>query len=166
MPHGAATPLRPGVKETARPHSQEWRLLCCTPSPTLAIFGPLGAVWCVNSARVIATVIHSCRSHERSRRCRRLIAAPVALPTPSMVDNLKAQQKITNTNGATCLSLEWCWWCRRGIQEAVNHRKGSLERIGDRATAKKPVLRETHRRRHSEGTSGENPKEPQQTSRW
>ena len=27
-PHGAVTPLRPGVKETARPHLREWRLLC------------------------------------------------------------------------------------------------------------------------------------------
>ena len=83
---------------------------CSTPSPTQAIFGPLGAVWCVNSARVIATVIRSCRSHERSRRCRRLIAAPVALPTPSMVD-------ITNTNGATCLSLVWCVWCVCGSDD-------------------------------------------------
>ena len=28
VPHGAVTPLRPGVKETARPHPREWRLLC------------------------------------------------------------------------------------------------------------------------------------------
>ena len=65
---------------------------CTTSSPTLAIFGPLEVVvqlFC----RIVATVIRSCRSHERSRRCRRLIAAPVVLPTPSMVDNLKAQQK-------------------------------------------------------------------------
>ena len=68
---------------------------CSTPSPTLAIFGPLGAVWCVISARVIATVIRSCRSHERSRRCR-LRAAAVAVSTPA-VDIMKAQRKITST---------------------------------------------------------------------
>ena len=56
-------------------------------TPALAVLCPRGAVWCVASARAIATVIRSCRSHERSRRCRRLIAAPVTLPTPSMVDN-------------------------------------------------------------------------------
>ena len=28
VPHGAVTPLRPGVKETTRPHPREWRLLC------------------------------------------------------------------------------------------------------------------------------------------
>ena len=48
------------------------------PSPSLAIFGPRGAVWCFTSAKAIATVIRSCRSHERSRRCRRFIAALAA----------------------------------------------------------------------------------------
>ena len=43
-------------------------------SPALAIVGRR-ALWCNFSARAIATVIRSCLSHERSRRCRRLIAA-------------------------------------------------------------------------------------------
>ena len=35
----------------------------------------------------------------------------------------------------------------------------SLERIRDRATAKKPVVREKHRLSHSQGASGENPRQ-------
>ena len=50
----------------------------------------------------------------------------------------------------------WCWRCRRGIQEDVTYHKVSLERIRDRATAKKPVVREKYRRNHSQGASGEN----------
>ena len=65
---------------------------CTTSSLTLAIFGRFGAVWCVISARVIATVIRSCRSHEQSRRCR-LRAAAVAVSTPTLVDIIKAQLK-------------------------------------------------------------------------
>ena len=82
---------------------------CSTSSPTLAIFGPLGAVWCVISARVIATVIRSCRSHERSRRCR-LRAAAVAVSTPELVDIIKAQKSHQHKTRATCLSLGWCVW--------------------------------------------------------
>ena len=44
-------------------------------SPALAILCPREE-WCNFSARVIATVIRSSRSHERSRRCRRRCAAP------------------------------------------------------------------------------------------
>ena len=69
--------------------------------------------WCENSDRAMATVIRPCRNMERSRRSRRRLAAPVALSTPSMVDNLKAQQKITK--GATCLSLGWWWWWCGGV---------------------------------------------------
>ena len=50
------------------------------------------------------------------------------------------------------------WRCRRGIQEDVTYHKVSLERIRDRATAKKPVVRERYRRSHSQGASGENPR--------
>ena len=46
------------------------------------------------------------------------------------------------------------WRCRRGIQEAVNYHKVSLEKIRDRATAKKPVVGEKYRRNHSQGASG------------
>ena len=53
----------------------------CPSSPAMAIFGPLGAVWCVISARAIATVIRSAmcgavavaassRLPQRVRRCR------------------------------------------------------------------------------------------------
>ena len=61
--------------------------------------------------------IRSCRSHERSRRCRRRIAAPVALPTPSMVDNLKAknhQHKRSNLSEPWVVVVVvwwWWWWC-------------------------------------------------------
>ena len=44
-------------------------------TPALAVFCPREE-WCVLSARAIATVIRSCLSHERSRRCRRRCAAP------------------------------------------------------------------------------------------
>ena len=68
---------------------------CSTP-PLLACFCPRGAVWWSLSARSIATVIRSCRSHERSRRCR-LRAAAVAVSTPTLVDIIKAQLKVTST---------------------------------------------------------------------
>ena len=45
-------------------------------TPALAVFGLLGAEWCNASARAIATVSRSCLAHERSRRSRRLLAAP------------------------------------------------------------------------------------------
>ena len=54
---------------------------------------------------------------------------------------------------------KWCWRCKRGIQEDVTYHKVSLERIRDRATVKKPVVREKHRRSHSQGRSGENPRQ-------
>ena len=47
----------------------------CPHTPALAVFCPREE-WCVLSARAIATVIRSCLSHERSRRCRRRCAAP------------------------------------------------------------------------------------------
>ena len=53
-------------------------------SSTRAVLWPSGAVWCDASARAIATVIRSCFSHERSRRSRRLRAAPAAMSTPAM----------------------------------------------------------------------------------
>ena len=46
----------------------------CPHTPALAIVCPREE-WCVLSASAIATVIRSCRSHERSRRCRRPCAA-------------------------------------------------------------------------------------------
>ena len=58
-PHGAVTPLRPGVKETARPPPREWRLLrrraarAPLPPRPWPSSVPSGR-WCVNSARVIA----------------------------------------------------------------------------------------------------------------
>ena len=51
---------------------------------------------------------------------------------------------------------QWCWRCRRGIQEDVTYHKVSLMR--DRATAKKPVVREKYRRSHSQEASGQNPR--------
>ena len=53
----------------------------------------------------------------------------------------------------------WCWRCRRGIPEDVTYHKVSLGRIRERATAKKPVVREKYRRNHSQGASGENPRQ-------
>ena len=59
-------------------------------SPALAIFWPHGAVWCFISARAIATVIRSRRSHERSRRCRRLIAPPAPCSSLPRNDHVKS----------------------------------------------------------------------------
>ena len=44
----------------------------------------------------------------------------------------------------------------RCIQEDVTYHKVSLKR--DRAKAKKPVVRKTYKRSHSQGASGENPR--------
>ena len=52
------------VQFISRPHT-----------PALAFVCPREE-WCVLSARATATVIRSCLSHERSRRCRRRCAAP------------------------------------------------------------------------------------------
>ena len=69
-------------------------------SPALAIFGPLGAARCFISARAIATVIRSCRSHERSRRCRRLIAALAACSSLPRNDHVKSiSKKVTQKPG-------------------------------------------------------------------
>ena len=72
---------------------------CASPRthpPALAVFCRRRAAWCVDSARAIATLRRSCRSHCLSRRCRLRMAAPVALST-SMINSVKAQRKITNT---------------------------------------------------------------------
>ena len=36
---------------------------------------------------------------------------------------------------------QWCWRCRRGIQEDVTYHKVSLEKIRDGATAKEQVVK-------------------------
>ena len=73
------------------------------------------------SARVIATVIRSCRSHERSRRCR-LRAAAIAVSTPTLVDIIKAQIKShQHKTRATCLSLVRCVWCRAVVTSVQCH---------------------------------------------
>ena len=51
----------------------------------------------------IATVIRSCCSHERSRRCR-LRAAAFAVSTPTLVDIIKAQQKKSPAQNESNLS--------------------------------------------------------------
>ena len=66
------------------------------PLPALAVFCPRGAAWCVDSARAIATLRRSCRSHCLSRRCRLRMAAPAC--SPLNCDHMKAQQKIASTN--------------------------------------------------------------------
>ena len=57
----------------------------------LAILCPHAVVWCCNSAKAIATLRHSCRSHCLCRRCR-LLAAPVSLAARSAA-NTKAQNR-------------------------------------------------------------------------
>ena len=52
--------------------------LALLPPLLLAIVGLRGAVWCVNSARAIATLRRSWRRNCLSRRSRRLRAAPAA----------------------------------------------------------------------------------------
>ena len=80
--HRQAAPWCVSRYQHPRPRQRCWpapvRLFFEQTVPDLGRFGPLGAVWCVILVRAIATVIRSCRSHERSRRCRRLIAAPAA----------------------------------------------------------------------------------------
>ena len=62
VPPAAVTSLRQGLRQDARPRSR-WRSLL--------------SAWCVISARVIATVIRSCRM-SGAVAVRRLIAAPAA----------------------------------------------------------------------------------------
>ena len=66
------------------------------------------------------------------------------------------------------------WRCKRGIQEDATNHKVSLQRIRDRATVKKPVVRETQtepqprskcenpRQNHSQRVSGEKNNEVKQ----
>ena len=62
--------------------------------------------WRENSARAMATVIRSCLSHERSRRCRRRCAAPETCQ--------QATQKKKGTlgiEGMLLLLVVGCWCC-------------------------------------------------------
>ena len=80
------------------------------PSPALAIFRPIWAVWCFTSARAISTVIRSCRSHEPSRRCRCPIAAACSsLPRNDHVKSI-TKRKVTQKLGQRLRVVEcWCW---------------------------------------------------------
>ena len=77
----------------------------CTSSlthhPLLASLCPRWAVWRSLSARSIATVIRSCRSQERSSRCRRLIAAPAACSSLPRNDHIESitEKKVTQKPG-------------------------------------------------------------------
>ena len=73
-----------------------------THPPALAVFCPRRAAWCVDSARAIATLRRSCRSHCLSRRCRLRMAAPHPLPT-SMINSVKAQEKKAPTQNVSNL---------------------------------------------------------------
>ena len=53
----------------------------CPHTPALAILCPLEE-WCENSAKAMATVIHSCRNMERSRRALRRRATPLDCGRP------------------------------------------------------------------------------------
>ena len=82
--------------------------------PALAFVCPRGAAWWFVSARAIATLRRSCRSHCLSRRCRLLMAACSAIEAVHM----KVQKKVTCTKRSNlrtprkrvCLNLGWWWW--------------------------------------------------------
>ena len=59
-------------------------------SLALAVFWPRGAVWCVASARAMATLIRAYRKYAQRRRSRRLLAAPVAGAWSTGVSNTEA----------------------------------------------------------------------------
>ena len=75
------------------------------------------------SDRTMATVIRSCRNMARSRRSRRLLAAPACSSWPmtssvgsvrgARVDHMKvSNDRATQKKKATtCLDLVWWWWC-------------------------------------------------------
>ena len=69
--------------------------------------------WCVASATAIATAIRSCRSIERRRRSRRLIAAPMT--RLAMADRWRRKK----------LGWLWWWWwcgpCVHGKSLSMNH---------------------------------------------
>ena len=67
----------------------------------LAIVGLRGAVWCVNSARAIATLRRSWRRNCLSFRCRLLMAAPGALST-AMFDSMKLFSQFAHKTGQPC----------------------------------------------------------------
>ena len=63
-------------------------------TPALAVFGL--PEWCNAAARAIATVCRSCLAHERSRRSRRLLAAPAW----SLMTTTEFREKLTRKS--TC----------------------------------------------------------------
>ena len=67
----------------------------------LAVLSPRGAVWCVASARAMATLIRAYRKYARRRRSRRHLAAPVAGAWSTSVSTTKAifLQETHNTAG-------------------------------------------------------------------
>ena len=78
-------------------------------SPALAIAGRC-ALWCNFSAKAIATVIRSCLSLERSRRCRRLIAAPetrsaMGLPLGFGFEKTPQRKGTLGSNACCCCVL-------------------------------------------------------------
>ena len=62
------------------------------------------SVWCVNSARAIATLRRSWRRNCLSRRCRLLMAAPGALST-AMFDSIKLFSQFAHTKKGLLLLL-------------------------------------------------------------
>ena len=81
-----------GANELSKPgRNVAVQCISRSPSPALAIVCLRGAVWWLFSARAIATLRRSCRSHCQSRRCR-LLAAPVSLPARAAA-NMKAQNR-------------------------------------------------------------------------
>ena len=98
-------PVRPGAPDGRQVIHVHWMVQCACrlvrgmrpergrvvqagPPPARLLHLPVGAVWCAASARAIATVMRSRLAHERSRRSRRLIAAP-ATRAPSMAPALR-----------------------------------------------------------------------------
>ena len=73
-------------------------------TPALAFVCPRGAAWWLVSARAIATLRRSCRSHCLRRRCRLVMAAPAC--SPWACDHIKALKTVHQKN--LCNLVEPC----------------------------------------------------------
>ena len=72
------------IRPWGRGASRTWPCSATRASlPALAVFWPRGALWCVLSARAIATLIRAYRRYARKRRSLRRRALPVPPPSAS-----------------------------------------------------------------------------------
>ena len=74
--------------------------------PALAVFSTCGALWCVLSARAIATLIRAYRRYARRRRSLRRRALPVPPPASSRSTSIINRQSFTQ-EGYNTATLGW-----------------------------------------------------------